>query len=187
MFEQTIMMWFLFFLCQCLAGYNAGHRNYGITFVILASSLLIFSTLGGGIIHPQNLLENPDELIAGIFLYFVVGAMWSLAKWYGYVRCIKFKNDAIMKQRQDSITTRGVPQDNTITLVQADGAAVANYPLHPRPIPSEHRMDLLGWIAYWPWSAMGFLIFDVIGKLTNGLFSALSGMYEFVSRKAFED
>jgi hypothetical protein len=53
------------------------------------------------------------------------------------------------------------------------------------PTAREHRSDITGWMAFWPWSAIWTLINDPVKRMYKALARSLEKVFDGISRRVF--
>lgn len=174
-----------FILGNLLLTYNVAKENYGWAFILFAV------TLGGaffaGWLTPRDLIDNPTILLSAAGIYLVIGAVWSLFKWFGYVRGVYNENLARKERRAAAISR--VIKDEGYSREKAEEHVghYGDYHQRPRPLATDHKGMLTGWIAYWPWGIASFALFDMIRKSVTMIYEALGGVYDQVAKAAFKE
>jgi len=105
--------------------------------------------------------ENLADVVRFSLVYFFIGAIWSFVKWYFYLIKVRDRH------------------------VQYD---VDKSPTRPESSYARHnKARLMGWIAHWPFSMIGFFLGDMLRKVVEGIFNVLKGLYERVGDHVFKD
>lgn len=52
--------------------------------------------------------------------------------------------------------------------------------------PQHHKADITGWIGYWPFSLIGFLVTDVVTFCKDYVYDKFRGLFERIWRKMSE-
>jgi hypothetical protein len=105
--------------------------------------------------------ENLAAVVKFSMVYFFIGAIWSFVKWYFYL--IKVR-DHHVKYEVDKSPER--PKSS---------------------FAKNNKARLMGWVAHWPFSAIGFFLGDMLRKVVEGIFNVLKGAYERVGDYVFKD
>ena len=113
---------------------------------------------------------NPLPTIIYTLLYFATGVVWSFFKWYmrvsDYVREYN-KEKAIYDNREEK------------------DSGDKFYAPSRKPEASEHKTTFAQWIAYWPFSALWFLLEDAFKRFIDYLVTRFSGIYNKIEKAAY--
>ena len=137
--------------------------------------------------------HNPLELFQFSVVYLFLGGVWSAFKWYRY--SLKSRDDLLERiDRWEKKTKRRAAE---VEAAKEPGHKPGNRDSHwaernPRPtrnlddVAADHMDDLLGWVAHWPFSMVGYLIGDLIVDAVRHVVEALSGVYQRISDQVFK-
>ena len=142
---------------------EAGYPGRATWAVILFFALVHFL---GGLKFVNWVIENPGVFFSTIAVYFVVGTIYCLIKWYFFLLNKKDeykKNDEVKKSR----THYGN----------------AELPLKP----SDYRYELVGWIIYWPFSCVWTIINDPVKRIATSIYLQIEGILQKMSDNVFKD
>lgn len=98
-------------------------------------------------------------LTIGIIVYAVAGMVWSIYRWF---RFVKTQADDFRKRYGTSLT------DSQRRDLRSEISVSSNKAL------------ITGWIAYWPWS----LVWNVTGDFFKTIYEQLQGVYQKITDKA---
>ncbi len=128
---------------------------------ILLGGTALVAWLGAEVNAFAWLWNNLAAIIRFSLGYFFLGALWSFVKWYFYLVSMR---DGHLKYDVDQA------------------------PRRPRSsFARNNKARLTGWVAHWPFSVLGFFLGDLLGKLVDGIFNILKGLYERVGDHVFQD
>jgi hypothetical protein len=116
------------------------------------------------------LAANSLWIVLGILGYFVAGILWGFFKWYLFNLSVRDKIEdgrLVVADKADSIRHRS----NLIIL-----------PISPR----EHKTRIVGWMTYWPWSTVWFVLNDPVRRAWNAIYNRLVAKLEAVSNHVFK-
>lgn len=102
--------------------------------------------------------DNLANLISFFSLYFVVGAVWSMVKWYFYL--INVREDMIERN------TKERPHNS---------------------YASNNKGRIMSWVGHWPFSMIGTLVGDFLTKILRTIYETFSSVYERIEKKIFKD
>lgn len=178
-------IWMVAFTCLFLADVilcEADEFAWGTTLLIVGTAA--FSWLGAGINPFTWAWHNLGDLSLFFLTYFVIGGLWSVAKWYFFL--LKLRNQ--LKEDITSWESRKAHWDETQK--KATGAATLprldDRPRRPeRSFAINSKGRIMGWIGHWPFSMLGVLFGDFLTKIVKSIYNALSSLYDRVSNSMF--
>lgn len=91
--------------------------------------------------------------------YFVIGAGWSLWRWFRHCKTTVQALHSNMDQR--------------LSKADAEQRIRTDY----RVIPSSNKSRLTSWVLFWPWS----MFWNLLGDLLTGIYDSLAGIYIKIS------
>ena len=155
-------------------------------------------TLGGyfaalALLGDFNVLDwlqaHPWKALTYAGAFFGIGTVWSVAKWWFYVRerrddYNQKKLKFIKRHNLGLKVTDAIPEDK---LLEYDGWIGSMRIGVARPDPSAHKSRIMTWMVYWPWSMLWTLINDPIKKLFKAIYARIEGVYERISDRLFGD
>lgn len=129
---------------------------------------------------------HPWKFLQYVVGFFVVGTVWSVAKWWFYVRerrddFNQMKLGFIKRHELGLKVTEPIPEDKLAAY--GDWMSV----LRGRPDPSAHKSRIMVWMMYWPWSMLWTLVNDPIKKLFKAIYRRIEGVYDRISDSLFGD
>lgn len=111
-------------------------------------------------------------IIFGILGYFIVGIAWGFFKWYLFNLTIRDKiADGSLKVYTTDEENKNWRQ-NWVVL-----------PISPRT----HKSRIVGWMTYWPWSTVWFVLNDPVRRAWNAIYNRLVAKLEAVSNHVFKN
>lgn len=129
----------------------------------------------GALLYVQvNVASIFTFLLYAVPLYLIIGGLWSVTKWYTYVRKAKRlydeygPNDTVVSP----YLNRGYAFKKNSNEVSIDSI---------RPHASHNKSRIVGWISLWPFSITQTLLRDVFTMI----YDFFSGTYDRISRRAF--
>ncbi len=146
--------------------------SWATTILVLGVGLTI--GLGGGINPFMYVWNNFAEVLGFFCLYFVVGGLWSVAKWYFYL--LKLRD-------QVQVTMVRPPGSGEDILRTADLKHIRKRPRSS--YASENTGRILGWIGHWPFSMVGTFIGDFIQRIATNIYLVLSKLYDRMADRIF--
>jgi hypothetical protein len=137
------LFWVALFIVSCFIWYAESEDSRGWAVTLTLALFIIF----GYTSLPE--LKQVSLTTIGMYVggYLLVGATWSIFKWW--LRCRKVAD----KLRDKSITIQSCEFRNARSAVSV----------------SENKGRLTFWIAYWPWSMLASLLKDTVEAVFNFL------------------
>lgn len=146
-----------------------------ITLVLFAVALEWFSN-----VKPITwVFHHPMKLLVYIGVYAIIGAVWSVIKWWLYTLDAR---DRYTKSRVEYMQQNNLAEMGEIDVKRF----VKLYKLEKfPPMPHNEAMRISVWIAYWPLSGLWTLINDPIRRLFIAIRQSLQGVYTGISNSIF--
>lgn len=193
---------FAFFV---IMAFSENEKNF-LAFVTLGLFVVVMESAGAT--NVLNMItSDPLYMVKWAAIYFVAGSVWSIVKWFSYVRNkadhfgeLKLtyitKINSIGKERdgdeweeiicEKSTKIPKIAADDFIEYLRRNG--YMNYSdENVLPSASSIKDRLVSWIIWWPTSALWTLINDPIRKLAEKLYNGMQGIYSRISQYAFKD
>lgn len=138
--------------------------------------------------------NNPGKTGTFAALFFPVGVAWAIAKWWLFVRDNLFRYNEILEEFLATHKRKGFPEDpNQFTLEQKvawkdyfdrhsyqdDTYEYVRVEFDPKI--NEHKLDIMTWLMFWPWSFLWTLLNDPIRKLCKHLYYWMKGVLQKIS------
>ncbi len=122
------------------------------------------------------------ELLAG---YFAVGAIWSLAKWWFFVRRERERYD---EARTAFLANHNLPSNAQIPAnLKEIWQNQFSYGTSCKPKAQAHKGKILTWMIYWPWSCAWTVLNDPVKRLFKNIFNAMKALFQKVADSAYQD
>lgn len=129
--------------------------SFGTALMIVGTAALVW--IGSG--NPFALAwEHLGALITFIFGYFIAGGVWSLFKYWLFLKNVKA-----------SMIERG-------TTERPRNSYMAN-----------NKAKLMSWIGHWPFSIIGTFFGDFLYRIGRTIYNTLGGTYERIEKHVFGD
>lgn len=118
--------------------------------------------------------------------YFAVGALWSLAKWWFYVRRQRERYDELKTAflKQHGCPEKGPVPDRLKAIWKARRP---HYNSYEKPQARENKGRILTWMIYWPWSCVWTILNDPVKRLWKSIFNAMKAIFQKVADSAYKD
>jgi len=115
------------------------------------------------------------HVIAGIGAYLVAGTIWSISKWWFFVKATRRRFDRYVKEHVETYS---------YSKQQARERAKS---LHGKPLATANKRRIITWMTYWPWSAVWTIINDPVRRLFKEIFYRIQKVYEAIANSAYKD
>lgn len=119
-----------------------------------------------------SLMDHISQVLILLSSYIVSGCIWSIFRWY--LLCL----DALEKtklKKEEMLATNGEISEYGKERLQL-----------MKPIASQNKGRIIGWITYWPLSLIHFACFDFVKRLVTGLYNKLKNFMQSISDKMFK-
>ena len=134
--------------------------------------------------------------VGALVVYFVVGAAWSIVKWYFMVKdkkekYLEFKADfyacrsaanTLAKEAFDALTDEEKKREFLRQLRSYSRRSFVEI-----PDPAQFKGKITQWIAYWPWSMINAVLFDLLSRIVNSIRLALMNKFREIARSVYKD
>ncbi len=108
--------------------------------------------------NPLPWLQNHVWLIIlGILLYFVAGIAWGFFKWYLF--CLDDRDKQVEKKVKEFVI----------------------------PPARKNKARITGWMTFWPWSAIWWLLHDPITRAWRFIYARIAKQFQRVSNHVFRN
>lgn len=194
--SQLFWFWALL-IVEIIALFVFFTREHGTLATI---SLVIFAGLFNGLAGVpvfRYIQHNPMQIVALFFIYFAVGAVWSLVKWtkfvmtehahYTRIKTAWFEEQ--VRGRQGSTKEefveeweRGSPSGSRYTGIDLSGACN-----HKKPIAKDHKSRILRWIGFWWLSMLCTIGHDFLYAIVTAIYDYLTSTFQRISDRIYSD
>ncbi len=159
------------------AEYDDMDNGGGLAFLTVLGTLLLLQWFGDVKVF-SAISTNPSLALLALLAYLVVGAVWSIAKWYFYLhRRREVYNDKRFRILRDYRV------DKVSDLQQRDKESVVrqlrDYAAQPKA--RENKQRIIVWMAYWPWSLVWTFFSDFVRRLCHHIYEWLHRLYQAIS------
>lgn len=156
-------------------------------------------------------LAHPLLALLGVVGYFVVGALWSVGKWWFFVSA---RREEYNEKKAEFLKNHGLPENGSIPEelkldwwhcngsgwgpgrardvmlsgmspkeVEAEGRKIQER-LTPRVRNNKRR--ILTWMVYWPWSMFWTVLNDPVKRLFKYIYAKMKAVYQKIVDRAFK-
>jgi len=134
---------------------------------------LLYAVMNLGIV--TYVVSHPLLTLGWASAYFLVGAGWSIAKWW----FAETKRVAEVKRRftNDRVRFGRSPKDMTLE----------QWLEQHKTDPRDHVTDMLFWIGFWPINAVYTLINDPFRRLCRRIYQELQGVYQRITDRVWKN
>jgi len=153
----------------------------------LLASLLLLHILGDtNVLGFAN--HNPLLLVFGFIGYFATGTLWSIARWWLFVRYLRQRYD---ETRADFCHQHDIDGSIPDSLQaawqeQLQGPTNRRRMIEIPPRVRQHRGRIMMWMAYWPWSVVWTILHDPVRKAFKIILHHIHDYLQEISNKAFQ-
>lgn len=151
-------------------------EGFGAT-ATLFGFLLIMQLFGDLKIFSYVRLQ-PLNAIKWTLCYFAAGTLWSIAKWWFYVR-----NERLHYDEEKIRFLQKNEVDGTIIPDKLKSSWTRHAPA--KPSASRSKDKIIRWMTFWPWSAVWTLINDPIKKLFKSIYANIQNLLQKIADSAF--
>lgn len=132
------------------------NASWGTAMMLIGTALLVWIA---GDVNPFMLAwDNLGSIIKFLLVYFLVGGVWSIAKWYLFLTNVR-----------DDMLDRGEKV--------RPSQSYARY----------NQSRIYSWIGHWPFSMIGSLFGDFLSRIVKSIYRALSNLYDKMANNIFKD
>jgi hypothetical protein len=152
----------------------------------LAGTMVLLYFLGdinilGYVIH------HPVTLALGLVVYFAAGTVWSVARWWLFVRDMRGRYDDVRADFcQDHNLDGAIPEQfQQLWLERLESSGRRGRRIEIRPRARQHRGKIVAWMAYWPWSLSWTVLNDPVRKSCRVIYQHIHDYLQEISNNAF--
>lgn len=152
---------------------------------VLATWTLLGAILFCWVFTKISFIELFKENWKLIFLYLPLGLFWSIKMWYGKVSKMRDRYD---EAKVSFLQDNGYAEGWVIKEEDKKEWLRKLYALDIEiPRADENKGDIIRWMAYWPWSVLNYLLWDLLVEIYERLFKLLKTMFQKISDNKFRD
>lgn len=157
------------------------------TIVVVTACLTLF-----GNFEPfEWIATHPLHVAGSIVGYFVLGAGWSLVKWWLFVGKRKEVYDDLKFNwlKSQGIKATLVPEELRKDWVKRvrDEFGWGSNKNYQIPQAREFKGRIMTWMAYWPWSVFWSIFDDIIRKIFSAIYAELASTFQRISSRLYGD
>lgn len=132
--------------------------------------------------------EHPGLAVLAALGYLAVGALWSVGKWWFYVKGLRRKLIDAKERfcRDNGIVWQGPERTPIPDAKREDWERVIGYSGLKKPSVGRNRWRIMSWMAYWPWSMTWTVINDPVRKIFRRIFDRLRAVYQRIADSAYK-
>jgi hypothetical protein len=118
----------------------------------------------------------------GIAIYLVLGAIWSIVKWWFYL------HDELERVQENSKYDIAILEklNNAPSGLEERNRILSSVKSRV-PKASENKTTITNWMIFWPFSMLYSLYADILCKLFNRIYQALQRVYDKITASVFRD
>ncbi len=210
---QSLGVWWTFALALIIiAIFSCVEYERGVLGLFFFTVVMLVCLYVAGVDMSGYIRTNPYSLLY-IPVYFFIGGVWSVFKWYRLVtksrevfdeEVKKFINVRIYYLESSSRRSNNnseilldeskIMESQLVELRQGgipdslltDWKKSSNYEVAV-PLVLNSKGRILMWIMLWPWSLLWYVIADLIKEISRMVFNLIKDVYEYVWRKVYSD
>jgi hypothetical protein len=162
-----------------------------VTAVVTVVGYLFLIHLFGNVSIFSIICEHPAYAYIGIPLFFILGALWSIVKWWFFVKrnALKYR-----ELRMDWLCEMGLENVNLDTPVPDslkklwDNRASGSYSnsgsidTHA-PLARTHKKKIINWMIWWPFS----MFWTLIDEPWRLIYEAMTRLFQKISNRVYTD
>jgi hypothetical protein len=120
-----------------------------------------------------------------VVVYIILGIVWSFARWFLFL--LKFKNK--FRSLKEAYISKNLPEGTNFVPADKmeDFKYYLRYPLSTIPTAFNSKNKIIGWMAFWPCSVIGYIVNDPFRRLFNTIFTALKNSYQKIADSILND
>jgi len=197
----TWWFWIVFVEVVCLFGLLAYDRGTWASVSLVAFGAALYFL--GDVDFITYFKENPKQLVYGAAVYFPIGALWSIFKWFMLVldKKTEYKEHKLAWLSSHGLSTlpATVPMNqDSIDKGLFDEKILKNWKDRHKPygmyrddgnIPQvrNYKYDILRWVGYWPFNVVWTLISDFVKRISKAIYNMIQGWLQAISNRMFAD
>lgn len=175
MFIFEIVITSMAFLLMLLTTYYESGLFFTIGLFVSAIIMVGIITLPVVI---NFVMSNILMIVIGFVVYFIVGGIWSIFKWW------RFNVD--IKKQYDEIIAKNPNASMSAILNSFEGYAYNDILTIP-PLASNMKSKIVMWIVSWPLSIITWILGDLIVSICNSIYDILGNVYSKITKSIFGD
>lgn len=171
-------------------------ESFGYATTIMGIALVIYSYINKFIIFSYIEL-NWFYCLKLIFVYLAIGIAWSFVKWFLFLIGFKAAFNRAKKEYIDNwnqthtdnkITNYIIPKERFDHFRrEISHKRYKEFWLSSKPLAFMAKNKIIGWMAFWPCSMVGFIFNDPIRRLLTFVFDLIINSYQKIADKIFFD
>ncbi len=186
----TFWFWALLAVHFCVLLALIEYEKVGWATLSLVATLAILHFFGDFNIVSAA-VHNPGTAAMVAGGYFLAGTVWSVVKWWFFVRNCREEYD---ERKTEFLRQNGVEGTAVPDALKAKWKETLGYGLGRRgsrlgedviPKASQHKGRITTWMCYWPWSMVWTIINDPVKRLFKQIYLQIQGLLQSISNRAF--
>jgi energy-coupling factor transporter transmembrane protein EcfT len=157
------------------------------TLTLIVTGSLGYFVFGGQRLPLKQVVVHPWYALGWIGIYFVLGVVWGLFKWFVYVH----KRLGLYREARDLFLKDSGAAELTPLLAVSLMKDLASRYAYGEPISaappraSQHKGDIIRWMSYWPFSVIGTVLNDFVRKAWNHIYNFTVQTYDRIAAHVF--
>lgn len=140
------------------------------------------------VVNVSGLLHiDPLSLALYVLGYFAAGVVWSFVKWFSYLHRFRDELREAREKFRERYTRGEQPSLSRQSMEEAFQATLRGGWLAERPTAAKSRKRIIGWMTYWPISAISTALNDPVRRIFNALYNRFKVLYQKMADHVFRD
>lgn len=183
----AVGFWILVLVAFILLMLCVQFERYLFAFCTVGATLAFLYFCGNsGII--EWIAANPLQIVLAIVVYILAGTGWSLGKWFLFVvdrkeKLIEFKDEWLRENPEGDFKA----YFNSDKIIYREGKNAHIRQHYGVPEPRDHKVRILGWMGWWPWSLLNALLFEFFKRVFQHVYNSLAGVFRRIAKRVYGD
>jgi hypothetical protein len=184
----TAWFWILIGIEVIVLFFCTAKELAGLALVSILAVLLALHFMGNvDVVGP--VVNNPGTVALLIASYFLTGTIWSVCKWWFYVKERSRKYSSFRRRflKNNQANETGEIPDGLKTKLKEEFQRQFGWDSAFKPRASEQKGRILFWMTWWPFSLTWTLINDPITRTFTAIYNGIAGLLQKISDSAFKE
>lgn len=126
---------------------------------------------------------NPAIVGYAVGGYFVLGTIWSVIKWWFFVKAERRRYDEFKANflRRQGVEGLSIPEDLRQKFKDSLEDLRYENKIEIRPQVGNHKARIYLWMAYWPWSMIWTIINDPVRRVFTEIYTQIKATLQRIS------
>lgn len=162
----------------------AYENGIGATLSLVAFGLIL--QFFGGVNIANYIVEHPIQLGIYVLLYFFIGTIWGIVKWWLLVWDRRAEYDEFKTEwlrLRDIVGSKNIP----VNLKAEWQRTIKNQEWSTAPLARDHKAKIIGWMALWVPSMLYSLFNDAIRRIFLAIYYRIARELQKISDKIYSN